>query len=453
MNKDKASSWIDIFRFTFMQQLKSKSFKIATLLIGAITFTLILAVLFFTGRDSDHEEDMQGIENINQVYILDTTKEFKDINMYIDSYEDISEVHPDFTKIEFKEVDGEMNLSDAMEDISAEDDRLLIHIERQEDGILLQALLPEETLINEDESWELVDKLSQIIETYKKANSELTGEQIMAISKPIIPSVALAGEDPLSFEEQIINFFIPYLYSFILYFLLLIYGQTMMNSLMVEKTSKLTEMLLTSVKPKFVVAGKILATSTVAILQFLFWIICAIAGFIVGVIVVQSQNAKYLNPVVEIVEMVQKNTDGFGFSALSIILSIIALCLGFLFYFSIAGIIGSTLSKAEDVSSGIGLFTLPVIIFGMMSIMVPTFVEGFWLKILNYFPFTSAFILPANILIGNISTSGGIISIAILLISIIIAFILSGKLYKGLIFFKGEKLSFKNIVLAFKKVE
>ena len=129
---------------------------------------------------SDHEEDMQGIENINQVYILDTTKEFKDINMYIDSYEDISEVHPDFTKIEFKEVDGEMNLSDAMEDISAEDDRLLIHIERQEDGILLQALLPEETLINEDESWELVDKLSQIIETYKKANSELTGEQIMA---------------------------------------------------------------------------------------------------------------------------------------------------------------------------------------------------------------------------------------------------------------------------------
>ena len=88
-----------------------------------------------------------------------------------------------------------------------------------------------------------------------------------------------------------------------------------------------------------------------------------------------------------------------------------------------------------------------------MAIMVPTFVEGFWLKILNYFPFTSAFILPANILIGHISIRGGLISIAILLISIVIAFILSGKLYKGLIFFKGEKLSFKNIVLAFKKVE
>ena len=52
MNKDKASSWIDIFRFTFMQQLKSKSFKIATLLIGAITFTLILAEI---GRASCRE--------------------------------------------------------------------------------------------------------------------------------------------------------------------------------------------------------------------------------------------------------------------------------------------------------------------------------------------------------------------------------------------------------------
>lgn len=452
MNKDKASSWTDIFSFTFMQQFKSKSFKIATLLIGAITFVLIFAVLFFTGRDSDHEEEIQGIENINQVYILDRTKDFKDINMYIDSYENISEIHPDFTKIEFKEVDREMNLSDAMEDISAEDDGLLIHIERQEDGILLQALLPEETLINEDESWELVDKLTQIIETYKIANSELTGEQIMAISKPIVPSVALAGEEPLSFAEQMVNFFIPYLYSFILYFLLLIYGQTMMNSLMIEKTSKLTEMLLTSVKPKFVVTGKILATSTVAVLQFLFWIICAIAGFISGVVLLQSQNDEYLNPVVETVKMVQKSTDGFGFSAFSIILSIIALCLGFLFYFSIAGIIGSTLSKAEDVSNGIGLFTLPVIIFGLMAITLPSFIEGFWLKFLNYFPFTSAFVLPANILIGHISIRGGLISIAILLISIVIAFILSGKLYKGLIFFKGEKLSFKNIIFAFKEV-
>ena len=452
MNKGKDSSWTDVFNFSLMQQVKSKSFKIATFIIGAITFALIVAVLSFTGIDSGQEE-IQEIENINKVYILDMTKEFKDIDIYIDSYEVDAGVNPDFSEIEFKQVDGEVNLSDAMEEISKEEDGLLIHIERQEDGILLQALLPEETLISEDESWELVDNLTPILETYKIANSELTGEQIMAISKPIIPTVALAGEDPLSSEEQMINLLIPYLYSFILYFSLLIYGQTMMNSLMVEKTSKLTEMLLTSVKPKFVVAGKILATSTVAILQLLFWIICAIAGFIVGVFVVQSQNAKYLNPVVEIVEMVQKNTDGFGFSALSIILSIIALCLGFLFYFSIAGIIGSTLSKAEDISSGIGLFSLPVIVFGMMAIMVPTFVEGFWLNVLNYFPFTSAFILPANILIGHISTSGGIISIAILLISIIIAFILSGKLYKGLIFFKGEKLSFKNIVLAFKKVE
>ena len=36
MNKDKASSWTDIFSFTFMQQFKSKSFKIATLLIAQL---------------------------------------------------------------------------------------------------------------------------------------------------------------------------------------------------------------------------------------------------------------------------------------------------------------------------------------------------------------------------------------------------------------------------------
>lgn len=452
MNKDKASSWTDVFSFAIVQQIKSKSFKIATLLIGAITFILIFAVLAFTGLDSE-EEEIQEIENINKVYILDATKEFNDMDMYIDSYGSFAQVHPAFEDIEFKHIDGEMNISNAMEELSKEDGGLLINIERQEDGILLQALVPEETIISEDESWELVDALIPIFETYKVTNSELTGEQIMAISKPVIPTVALAGEEPLSFEEQMINYLIPYLYSFILYFLLLIYGQTIMNSLLIEKTSKLTEMLLTSVKPKFVVAGKILATSTVAVLQFLFWIICAIMGFVAGIGFVQSRNADYLNPVVEVVELIQKNTDGFGFSALSIILSVIALCLGFLFYFSFAGLIGSTLSKAEDVSNGIGLFTLPVVIFGMMAMMIPTFVEGFWLEFINYFPFISPFVLPANIIIGKVSTTVTIISIAILLISIIVNFILSGKLYKGLIFFKGEKLSFKNIVLAFREVE
>ena len=80
-----------------MQQFKSKSFKITTLLIGAITFVWYLQFVF-TGRDSDREEEIQGIENINQVYILDGTKDFKDINMYIDSYENISEIHPDLQR-------------------------------------------------------------------------------------------------------------------------------------------------------------------------------------------------------------------------------------------------------------------------------------------------------------------------------------------------------------------
>jgi len=190
----------------------------------------------------------------------------------------------------------------------------------------------------------------------------------------------------------------------------------------------------------------VISMAAIAIMQFLFWVACGILGFVVGDIVLTSKYSDYTNPILEVIDLVQKNSDGMAFSVIAIILSLLALILGFLFYFSFAGVVGASLGKAEDISSGTGIFYLPVMIFGMAAMMSPVLEGNFWGKVMNYFPFSSPFVLAANIINGSMGILEGLISIGILCISILICFILAGKLYKGLIFFKGEKLTVTNVV-------
>ena len=459
MNNNSKSSWTDVFSFTFMQQAKSEKFRNTTIIIGILIFAAVLLILVVTNRKSVEdeliEEDglVQEIENINTVHILDETKDYAEINLLIDSFSETDEGFPGLKDISFVQISSGTKVSDAMGDIEKSNDSLLINIRREDNEIILQGLLPQETNINEEEANVLLESLLPVFEMYKIGLSGLSEEQLEVVFTPITTSYIVAGEEEESLGETLIRYFVPMIYSFVIYLLLIIYAQSIMNNLVIEKTSKLTEMLLTNVLPEMVITGKILALAAIAILQFLFWILCGVLGFVGGDLIIKSQQADYLTPVIDVIELVQNNTDGSAFSLIAIVLSILALALSFLFYFSFAGVVGSTLNKAEDVSNGTGLFFIPIIFGFLATTMAPSFEGGFWVKFLNYFPFTSPFVMPTNILNGTMSTLEGLLAIGILIVSTIICFIIAGKLYKGLIFFKGEKVSFKNVVKAIKGAE
>lgn len=449
MKENNMSSWRDVFAFTFMQQIKGKSFKRTTILIGLICFILVFLALVVSGKRGQ-EESVRTIENIKEVYILDETGDFTEINLLIQQFIESDEGGADLKDISFMQIDAETKVTQAMSDIENVDDGFLINIKREEEGILLQALLPQETSINEEETDMLLEAIMPVFEMYRIGQSGLSMGQISLIQKPVITSFTAVGEEEDSFGEAIIKYMVPMIYSFIIYFLLIFYVQSIMNNLIIEKTSKMTEMILTAIGPEMVITGKILAMCLVAVLQFFSWILCGLVGFLVGHVVLKSQYQDYVNPVIEIIELVQNNTDGSAFSTLAIILSIVALCAGFLFYFSFAGVIGSTLNKTEDVSNGTGIVLIPIIFGFMAAMMVPMYESGFWIKFINIFPFVSPFVLPTSILNGSVTTVFGLLAIGILIISTIICFILAGKLYKGLIFFKGEKLTVSNIFAVFK---
>ena len=75
---------------------------------------------------------------------------------------------------------------------------------------------------------------------------------------------------------------LPFLMVMLIYMMVILYGQSMANSVMLEKTSKLMETILTAVHPFALMAGKLLATATAAVIQILVWLASLIGGTVGG---------------------------------------------------------------------------------------------------------------------------------------------------------------------------
>lgn len=457
MKKFNISRWKSVFSFTLKQQMKGKGFKVTTTIVGLLFFVVVFAILMISSKLTDGNEGIQDSEivekGVTHVLILDETNPDTDLLSVLDSYESSPMKDIRISDYEFQALSTESSVEEGIEATSEYDDNaVVLHITEEEEGTLLKVVIPEDSFVIEEEGEILLDILVPLYEHNQILESGLTDEQLSSISRSAVTSITTVGEEPPGFAEEFIKYMVPMLFAMILYFMLLLYGQTIIKSLMVEKTSKLMEMLLTTIPAKAIIVGKILAMSFLAIFQFLIWILCGILGFLTAGGILKLQNPNYENPLTPIIQLVQMDTQGSAFSVPAIIVAIIALCLGFLFYTVYAGLLGSALAKAEDVSSGVALYQIPVIVCGLSAMMLPATTDGFLARFIEYFPFTAPFMLPSNLLIGNMKLIPGLISLLILIATLILLIVIASRLYKGLIFFKGDKLKLKNIIQVLKGV-
>jgi ABC-type Na+ efflux pump permease subunit len=227
--------------------------------------------------------------------------------------------------------------------------------------------------------------------------------------------------------------------------MLLLYGQNISKSVSTEKTSKLMEMLLTSVHPYALITGKVLAITSMALGQFVLWIIAAFAGLYGGNAVAHGIYPDYQNSAITIINFLKNNIGETALSLSAIVLAIIFFCMSFLFYSVIAAVAGCMVSKPEDVASTQAVFQFPVIISWLVSYFTPLAGKVGMQKVLRYIPFTSPFSVPVDMITGNIGLIEGIISLILLLVFSLFLIMLAGRIYKGLVLYNGQKLSFKVI--------
>jgi ABC-2 type transport system permease protein len=239
--------------------------------------------------------------------------------------------------------------------------------------------------------------------------------------------------------------------GYLIMMFILIYGAMVMRSVIEEKTSRIIEVIISSVKPFQLMLGKIIGTAAAGLTQFLIWaivmvIIMTISSMVFGVDMTSS------NMTAQQMEQLAQNdtqfimTELFNLPLVSMfVYFLLYFLLGYLLYSSIYAAIGAAVDNETDTQQ----FMLPV----MLPLMIGVYVgfatvindpHGSIATIFSMIPFTSPIVMLMRIPFG-VPWWQIAISLLLLLLTFLFVVWLAAKIYRVGILMYGKKISYKEL--------
>jgi ABC-2 type transport system permease protein len=234
------------------------------------------------------------------------------------------------------------------------------------------------------------------------------------------------------------SLFFGYAIAFGLYMMIAIYGQSILRGVLEEKTNRVAEVVVSSVKPETLLTGKILGSGMVALTQVIVWLVMA---YVMYVFVRAPILAAMGAPVTFGAAMKIP-----GISALDGIAYFLFFVLGFTFYAALFGAVGSMVSNQEDVQQAampVMLMLVASIIFMQPILMAPSSVLAVVMSIL---PFSAPLMMPMRMALVPVpwyEVAGALLSVAV---GCGIAIWLSARIYRVGLLMYGKRPSFKELV-------
>lgn len=274
------------------------------------------------------------------------------------------------------------------------------------------------------------------------------------LSMQVIRTDKQEGDDEQAmggFQSSIVATIIGYILGFVLYMFLLIYGSMVMQSVIEEKSSRVLEVMVSSVKPFDLLLGKILGVASVALLQVVIWGALVLVGStlllpmmmpeeLMAGAEMASQSAQFDPELVQVLAML---TDG-GYLMKIFVSLLLFVVGGFLLYAAMFAAIGSAVDNVQDAQQLQTPITLPIILALIMMMAVindPTSSIAFWFSMI---PFTSPIVMmarvPYDIPVWEIALSA-----VVLYLSFMVMVWIAAKIYRVGIFMYGKKPSLKEL--------
>lgn len=399
-----------VFRFEFLNIIKSKAFIFLTLLL----FIGSTVTLFYPRFSEGKKTPSMGENTPTKLAIVDSSValgEFIKENMT--SYEiTLCETEGDAAELlEKKDVDATVVITSPLSYVYSVTDMGLY-----------------------DETAKVISELLQF--KYRETRlSEfgLNANQIAEIQSAVaVPEYKIVGQD----QSQ--SFLYTYILMFMLYMAVIAYGQMIAQSVATEKSSRAMELLITSAKPDSLIFGKVLGTGFAGLSQMVIVLLWAVVCYRI--------NALYWEDNFFVASI-------FDMPVSLIVYTLVFFILGFLIYAFLYGALGSLASKMED----IGTLTTPLTFVMIISFMVPIMsissgkVDTAVMKVLSFIPFCSPMAMFARIAMSTVAPWQIAISIAILVLSNIGIGCLAVLIYRIGILMYGKPPKFTQILKQLKK--
>lgn len=278
-------------------------------------------------------------------------------------------------------------------------------------------------------------KLSQRLERYINkvlidqyfSSRELTADEL-EFARQGIDFTGFKVTKEAGFEEEGYgSLVLSYLFTFLLYISLLMMGQMIMQSVIEEKSSRIVEVILSSVNARELMAGKILGSAVTGLLQMAIWL--------TPVVMVVSTAWFVLPPDVM-----------FEVSTLQIVFYLVNFFIGLLVFLGLFATVGAIFDNPQDAQSGLW----PV----MMLVMFPFFIAMSLIqnpnsdiaKMAAFIPFANIIVMPARMTILEVPMWHLVVSLVISLATLFAIFPLAGKIYRVGILRTGKKPKWSEVV-------
>ena len=251
------------------------------------------------------------------------------------------------------------------------------------------------------------------------------------------------------------------IFAVITFFFLFLFGAYVMRGVIEEKTNRIVEVIISSVKPFQLMIGKIIGVGLVAITQVLIWVVFSIIIFSIAGLLFENGAFSSAEAMAEIAEQ-QGGTANLDFESFlaqnkltKILLDINWLQLlsmfvlyfvgGYILYSSLFAAIGSVVDSDTDSQQLMMPIMLPLFFAYIVAIMSVDNPEGTAAQIFSIVPFTSPTVMMVRISVGNVPIWELLLSVVLLITTCFFMVWLAAKIYRTGILMYGKRPTYREL--------
>lgn len=425
-----------IIKREYLTKVKNKSFIIMTFLSPIIMIALFAVVAYLSQLNNNKKRTISILDESGFVSEIFESTENTTYNML-----------------------SNISLDDAKQLVEENEEYGLLHISSGKDISEIEKTIkfysegtPSLTLITSLES-----KLEKKLTDLKLRQVGVDIEKIKASKSKIdIAQESFQGEKS-SKIDNVVKLIFGGFAGYLLFMFIIIYGNMIMRSVIEEKTSRIIEIIISSVKPMQLMLGKIIGTSLAGITQFVIWAILGSVLMLVIPVILGIDMAEMQSPQQEMMQQAMESPEAQMLTQ-NVITAIYNLPLtnltiaflfffigGYLLYSSMYAAIGAAVDNETDTQQ----FMMPILIPLILAVYVGIFTviedpHGTVSTVFSFIPLTSPVVMLMRIPFG-VPIWQQLISLGLLIATFMFTVWFAAKIYRVGILMYGKKPSYKDI--------